>query len=153
MSKRVICKLGQDGFTLIELVIVIVVLGIVAAVAVPRFTDMSTSARINATRSEMSTIIKAIVGNPEVVSGGEYIDRGFEGDIGAPPTNLADLIVKPDSLASYDRIQRLGWNGPYLKSNDDDYLRDAWGNAYLYYPATRQLVSTGGDNDTIEMIF
>ncbi len=47
MSKR---KKNEKGFTLIELIIVIVILGIIAGVAVPKFIGLSSSARVSAAR-------------------------------------------------------------------------------------------------------
>ncbi|MCH9031899.1 MAG: prepilin-type N-terminal cleavage/methylation domain-containing protein, partial [candidate division Zixibacteria bacterium] len=89
-------RLGQsDGFTLIELVIVIVVLGIVAAVAIPRFGDFTESAKIEATREEMGRLKKAILGDPSVTAGGKFVSKGYEGDVGSPPPTLVNLVVKP----------------------------------------------------------
>jgi hypothetical protein len=72
---------------------------VVAAVAVPVFSNFSTAAKTNATREELNLLKRAIVGNPSAVSGGQYIDRGFEGDCGFAPSTLADLAKKPDSVA------------------------------------------------------
>ena len=52
-------KQQQSGFTLIELVIVIVILGILAAAALPRFTDLSTDARTATLNGLMGSIRSA----------------------------------------------------------------------------------------------
>jgi len=131
----------NKGFTLVELAMIIVVLGIIAAVAIPRFGDMDQSARINATKAEMQRLKKAIIGNPEVVAGGQYVNRGFEGDVGFVPQSLSDLAAKPDSVPTFDKFARIGWNGPYIDSSGQEYLKDAWGNSYGYNPAARTITS------------
>jgi len=145
-------KLDQSGFTLVELVIIIVTLSILAAVAIPKFSDMAESSKITATKQEMINLKLAIAGNPEAVSGGEYIDRGFEGDVGYLPATLSDLADKPDSISPYNRLTRLGWNGPYIDAADSEYLKDAWGVNYSYEPSSRRLRSVGG-SDTITVYF
>ena len=140
-------KLGQGGFTLIELVIIIVVLGTLAAVAVPKFATIMESSKAATTREELQTLKEAIVGNPQVVSSGVVIDRGFTGDVGFIPSLLVDLVVKPDSVSAYNKLTRLGWNGPYIDGDGNEYLSDAWGQTYSYDPNNRQIVSSGGSEN------
>lgn len=155
MNTRERCesKLGQGGFTLIELVIVIVVLGIIAAVAIPKFGNFAENSKINATKEEMIALKRAIVGNPTAVSGGAYIDRGFEGDVGFAPSSLTDLVIKPGSVSVYNQLTRLGWNGAYIDSSGGDYIKDAWGDNYVYSFASRTITSTAGGGTSIVVSF
>ncbi|MEZ5359122.1 MAG: prepilin-type N-terminal cleavage/methylation domain-containing protein [Candidatus Zixiibacteriota bacterium] len=139
----------QQGFTLIELVMIIVVLGIIAAVAIPKMGNMTESSKISATKAEMMMLKKAIVGNPQAVAGGRFVDVGFEGDVGHPPVSLSELGAKPDTVAAYNKFTRLGWNGPYVDTSGSEYLTDAWGTGYVYDASGRRLVSIGGADSIV----
>lgn len=140
---------SEHGFTLVELVIIIVILGILAAVAIPRFSDMSESSKQVATQEEMQSLREAISGNAQVVAGGQLVDRGFEGDIGFLPSRLEDLVSRPGSVAVYNPLTRLGWNGPYIDGTGATYLADAWSAAYVLDLPGRRLISTGGADSII----
>jgi hypothetical protein len=131
-------------------VIVIAVLSIIAAVGIPQIGGMLQVSKVNTTKSEMAELRRAIVGNPQAVAGGTYIDRGFEGDNGFAPSRLEDLVARPDSIPAWDRLTRRGWNGPYIDSTEGRYLVDEWGSAYVYSSSTRTITSNGsGENITI----
>jgi prepilin-type N-terminal cleavage/methylation domain-containing protein len=51
---------SNPGFTLIEIVIIIIVLGIIAAVAIPKYQDLTNEARIAATRSALGNLRSGI---------------------------------------------------------------------------------------------
>ncbi len=138
---------GDSGFTLIELVIVIVVLGILASVGIPVIGSMIVSSRENATRREMMLLKTAMVGQA-----GAATVRGYENDVGSLPPDLTGLVSKPAGVSNWDRFTQTGWNGPYIDSNNNDYLTDSWGTNYIYDSGARTIKSVGGP-DTITVAF
>ncbi len=138
---------NKRGFTLIELAIIIVVLGILATFVAANYGDFIKQSKVNATKSELQELKRAIIGNPRITGGGKYTDIGYEGHLGAPPSKLNDLVTKPSGVPDYNKISGLGWNGPYIDGSNDEYLTDAWGKNYVYDPQARTIKSVGSGED------
>jgi general secretion pathway protein G len=103
----------RRGFSLMELLLVLVILGVLAALVVPRFANRSQQARETAAKADVSSIETAI--------------GAFEIDNGRYPSTeegLQALITAPAALDA--------WHGPYLSRG---LPKDPWGNEYVYrYP-------------------
>lgn len=96
--KTKIEKLGQMGFTLIELIITIVIIGVLAAVAIPKFQSLSSDAEKGVAAGVAAAVASATSVNyakskiPGAVAGTNYIAIATCGDIN---TNLAQLADVP----------------------------------------------------------
>jgi len=118
---------NSPGFTLIELVLVIVIMGIMAAIAVQKLAPIADSFKIEETKAEMDRLALAIVGNPDLQNNGVRTDFGYVGDIGSLPPDLDALVSNPGYAT---------WNGPYIQNSfeqlADDFKNDAWQTDYTY---------------------
>lgn len=120
-------RTNERGFTLIEILIVVMVIGILVALVAPRLAGRSEEARQEAAKAD--------------IDGGIALALDiYEVDNGRFPAKLEDLLVKsPDAVK---------WKGPYLKKG---LPKDPWGSSYIYrFPGTRRpesydLLSPGPD--------
>ena len=108
------------GFTLVELMLVVIITAALAAMVLPRLAGRSKQAKISVARTDISANIAVA------------LDL-YELDNGRFPTaeqGLAALRKKPSSFP-----EATNWNGPYLKKEP----KDPWGNPYQYkYPASHE---------------
>jgi len=118
----------QRAFTLIELLLVLVILGILAAIVVPKFSGRTEQAREAAAKTQIANFSTAL--------------DAFEVDNGKYPSGrngLNDLVNAPRDAQN--------WKGPYLK----DIPNDPWTKPYIYQcpgkhnPTSYDLASMGPD--------
>ncbi|MFC1704066.1 type II secretion system major pseudopilin GspG [Candidatus Omnitrophota bacterium] len=105
----------KKGFTFVELMVVIVILVILAATAVPRLVGRTDQARIAAASADIEANIATALAL-------------YELDNGRYPTTeqgLQALVTEPTSSPVPS-----SWNGPYLKKKR--VPKDPWGKLYVY---------------------
>lgn len=98
---------GQRGFTLVELLLVLVILALIAGLVLPGIIGKAESAKTKAAASQISRISMSV--------------ESFYLDTGNTPSSLEELVNEPAGVS--------GWNGPYIKNS---LLKDPWGQAYLF---------------------
>lgn len=101
---------SPHGFTLLELLVVIVIIGLLAAYVGPKYFAQLGKSEVTVAKSQIESFEKAL--------------DTLRLDVGRYPTTeegMTSLVVKPPTA--------LKWNGPYLKKS---VPLDPWGHAYLY---------------------
>ena len=118
---------SEKGFTLIEILLVVIIIGILVSLVAPRLAGRSEEARKQAAKAD--------------IDGGIALALDlFEVDNGKYPQKLDDLVTKPSDAEN--------WKGPYIKKKPVD----PWGNPYSYrYPGSHgdgyDLFSYGKDGN------
>jgi general secretion pathway protein G len=105
-------RLARRGFSLIELLVVLVILALLVGLVAPRFMDQTKRGQVATAKSQISAFKTAL-------------DLYRLDHNGNPPAALEDLISPPNAS---DGGQ---WKGPYLKDTTTIPL-DPWGNPYEY---------------------
>lgn len=127
---------AKRGFTLIEIVVVLVIISILAAATAPLAFQAIYARREQATREELETIKKAIIGENKKTAHGEEFTFGFVGDVGGVPDTLDRLkTIGTLPAFSFDTTKDTGagWNGPYIMEQfGGGFKEDAYDTPYIY---------------------
>jgi len=103
-------RLGEKGFTLIEMLLVVVIIGILAGMVATNLSGRSQQARITRVKADISGQMSLAVDL-------------FEQDVGRFPSSDEGLAALVEDTGDE------GWRGPYLKG---DLKPDPWGTAFSY---------------------
>ena len=112
------------GFTLIEILVVMAIIGMLAVMVAPNIFNQQAGAQRDAALSQIFALEAAL--------------DTYRLDVGQYPDSLEGLVENDSGRAA--------WNGPYLRR---EVPLDPWGNEYVYYSDGRgfTLVSFGPDGE------
>lgn len=96
---------SQAGFSLIEIILVVVLIGGIVAFAATRILGGGDRAKVNLAKAQVQTLAEKV--------------GQFQQDTGSLPGSLDDLV----------KSSATGWLGPYAK---DSELKDPWNHPYVY---------------------
>lgn len=101
---------SEKGFTLIELIVVVIIIGVLAALVVPRFAGKTDEAKINGAMSDLKQM-KTVI-DMYYAENGEY------------PAAISDQQTegKPELIADVLNDEGIAWGN----------INDPWGNSYTY---------------------
>ncbi len=122
----------RRGFTLVELLVVIVVLAVLAAIVLPKFMDSSTRSKESSLHTDLKLLRNAI--------------SVFQADIGKYPSALADLAeTDPTKVKDKDGtvVKAADWHGPYIEAVPKDPIGGA---DFTYTAATGKVASSATGN-------
>ena len=121
----------SKGFTLIEMLIVIVVIAILALIVIPRLLGAGRKAKEASLKGDLHQLRNAI--------------QQFEADCGDYPAALDDLMTKPTDTAGGSGLDLdlTAWQGPYLRTADGTIPVDPFTGAadWTYDAATGEVHS------------
>jgi general secretion pathway protein G len=99
----------RAGFTLVEMIVVIAVIGLLSTLLIVRYSGQTDQAKVAAAKSQVAQIEGAVI--------------AFKAHVGRLPNSLRELVEKPADAKNWQE------NG-YLKGKS--VPKDPWGNEYIY---------------------
>ncbi|MFW6133452.1 MAG: type II secretion system major pseudopilin GspG [Planctomycetota bacterium] len=103
----------ERAFTLMEMLLVMVIIGLLAALVLPRLVGIAGQSKEKAARAQISALKQGL--------------KSFDMHAGRLPTTAEGLDALVRRPAGLDEDQ---WDGPYL--DEPEIPTDPWGNAYVY---------------------
>jgi general secretion pathway protein G len=134
-----------SGFTLVEILIVVVILGILAAIVIPQFTNASEAAKGSSLQSQLQTI-RSQLELYQVQHNGNYPVTGTDGAAGQPPEwDVMTQKTDVDGTVLADQTQE--GNGPYLQQCPTNPFVDsnAFADHFTYDPTNGSITAVGFD--------